>query len=68
MVDVTDRPDVAMRLGTFKLCFGHSSTSIASAFGAALRKRGWFTLEKRPCSSQNFWANLALTMPAERLI
>ena len=31
MVDVTDRPDVAMRLGTFKLCFGHSSTSIACA-------------------------------------
>jgi hypothetical protein len=27
-----------------------------------------FTLEKRPCSSQNFWANLALTMPAEHLI
>ncbi|MEA2941968.1 MAG: hypothetical protein QOD09_2497, partial [Bradyrhizobium sp.] len=25
-------------------------------------------LEKRPCSSQNFWANLALTMPAEPLI
>jgi hypothetical protein len=47
MVDVTDRPDVAMRLGTFELCF---------------------TLEKRPCSSQNFWANLALTMPAEPLI
>jgi hypothetical protein len=36
--------------------------------GTAFRKRGWFTLEKRPCSSQNFWANLALTMPAEHLI
>jgi hypothetical protein len=33
-----------------------------------IQNRGWFTLEKRPCSSQNFWANLALTMPAERLI
>jgi hypothetical protein len=33
-----------------------------------IENRGWFTLEKRPCSSQNFWANLALTMPAERLI
>ena len=31
-------------------------------------KRGWFTLEKRPCSSQNFWANLALTMPAKHPI
>jgi CubicO group peptidase (beta-lactamase class C family) len=24
-----------------------------------MQNRGWFTLEKRPCSSQNFWANLA---------
>jgi hypothetical protein len=33
-----------------------------------IQNRGWFTLEKRPCSSQNFWANLKLTMPAERFI
>jgi hypothetical protein len=40
MVDVTDRPDVAMRLGTFKLCFGHSSTSIAGAvFARHLKTR-----------------------------
>jgi hypothetical protein len=31
MVDVTDRPDVAMRLGTFKLCFGHSHPSLSPA-------------------------------------
>jgi hypothetical protein len=36
MVDVTDRPDVAMRLGTFKLCFGHSSTSVAGALSRGI--------------------------------
>jgi hypothetical protein len=56
-----------MRLGTLKLCFGHSSTSIASALGAASENAAGYC-GKRPCSSQNFWANLALTMPAERLI
>jgi hypothetical protein len=39
VVNVTDRPDVAMRLGTFKLCFGHSSTSIASARARHLKTR-----------------------------
>jgi hypothetical protein len=38
------------------------------SFYARHLKRGWFTLEKRPCSSQNFWANLALTMPGVHLI
>ena len=68
MVDVTDRPDIAMRLVTFKLCFGHSHPSLSPAPLARHLKTRLVYFGKRPCSSQNFWANLALTMPAERLI
>jgi hypothetical protein len=34
VVDVTDGPDVAMRLVTFKLCFGHSHPSLSPALFA----------------------------------
>jgi hypothetical protein len=68
MVDVTDGPDVAMRLGTLKLCFGHSHPSFCPAQLRGIFKTAAGYSGKRPCSSQKFWANLALTMPAERLI
>jgi hypothetical protein len=43
MVDVTDRSDVAMRLGTFKLCFGHSHPPLSPSLSRGMQNRGWFT-------------------------
>ncbi|WP_210168172.1 hypothetical protein, partial [Rhodopseudomonas sp. AAP120] len=53
-----DRPDVAMRLGTFKLCFGHSMSILVGAAHRAAKPAAGYC-GKAPCSSWKLWANLA---------
>jgi hypothetical protein len=50
------------------LLWPFTSILVAAAWWRGIENRGWFTLEKRPCSSPNFWANLKLAMPDERCI
>src|SRR5947209_4201983 len=53
MVDVTDGPDVAMRLGTFKLCFGHSHLSLSPPpGGAALKTAAGLLSENAPVQAR----------------
>ncbi len=63
MVNMTNRPNVAMRLVTFKLRFGHSIIPHGQRIGAA-SNRGWL-LRKTPPFKPKFRTGLPPRTPGE---
>jgi hypothetical protein len=68
MVDVTDRSDVAMRLGTLKLRFGHSHPSLSPAHLARHLKTRLVYSRKTPLFKPELLGQSRVTMPGVRLI